>query len=187
MVSSAALPNGPLCGVVIANELLDNLPFRLFVFDGGWREVVVVRGRGEELAEDTMADRPGVVVASDAGSHGTRLPVQEQAAAWVSGMRQTLDEGTVIAFDYCTPATVELVGRPWRDWLRTYRSHGRGEHYLRNCGGQDITSQVCLDQLPSPSSVEVQADFLRRFGVDELVDEGRRAWSAGAARPISPP
>ncbi len=36
-------PGGP--GVVIANELLDNLPFRLAVFDGGWREAFVVDRR----------------------------------------------------------------------------------------------------------------------------------------------
>jgi hypothetical protein len=54
---------------------------------------------------------------------------------------------------------------------------------LRNCGGQDITAQVCLDQLPTPLSVHTQAEFLRNFGIDELVDEGRRRWSEAAARP----
>ncbi len=37
-------------GVVIANELLDNLPFRLAVFDGGWREVTVSLGRAGRAA-----------------------------------------------------------------------------------------------------------------------------------------
>src|SRR5262245_8819917 len=40
--SVAALPRGPIDGVVMANELLDNLPFRLVVFDGAWREAFVV-------------------------------------------------------------------------------------------------------------------------------------------------
>ncbi|NMD25723.1 MAG: hypothetical protein GYA65_16230, partial [Actinobacteria bacterium] len=39
--SQAELPSVPFRGVVIANELLDNLPFRLAVFDGGWREAMV--------------------------------------------------------------------------------------------------------------------------------------------------
>jgi SAM-dependent MidA family methyltransferase len=178
------MPSHVEFGVIIANELLDNLPFRLAVFDGGWREVVVIRGRGQELAEGTVPCNAEWSSWLPAGvPHGTRLPVQDQAAACVSNMLQVLDEGSVLAFDYCTPTTAALVGQPWRDWLRTYRSHGRGEHYLRNCGGQDITAQVCLDQLPSPLSVETQAEFLGRFGIDELVEEGRRAWSAGAARP----
>ncbi|HZX54930.1 MAG TPA: SAM-dependent methyltransferase [Ilumatobacteraceae bacterium] len=184
VASPAAIPRRVAFGVIIANELLDNLPFRLAVFDGGWREVVVVRGRGQELAEGTVPSRPEWSSWLPARvPHGTRLPVQEEAARCVSSMLQVLEEGSVIAFDYCTPTTAALVGQPWRDWLRTYRAHGRGEHYLRNCGGQDITAQVCLDQLPPSFSVEAQAEFLRRFGIDELVDEGRRAWSEGAARP----
>ena len=42
----------------------------------------------------------------------------------------------------------------------------RGEHYLRLPGEQDITAQVCIDQLPVPSRIEVQTSFLRRFGID---------------------
>ncbi len=94
-----------------------------------------------------------------------------------------LRQGSVIAFDYCTTATAELIGRPWREWLRTYRDQGRGEHYLRNPGLQDITAQVCVDQLPPPTAIELQAEFLCRWGIDELVDEGRQAWSVAAARP----
>ena len=38
-------------GVVIANELLDNLPFRLAVFDGAWREAYVDTSRDGTLTE----------------------------------------------------------------------------------------------------------------------------------------
>jgi len=181
--SVSVMPSRVDFGVIVANELLDNLPFRLAVFDGEWREVVVVKGRGQELMEDTVGRSPEWEWLPTRAPHGTRLPVQDEAAAWVTNAVQILDEGAVIAFDYCTPTTADLVGRSWRDWLRTYRSHGRGEHYLRNCGGQDITAQVCLDQLPPPLTVETQEEFLRRLGIDELVDEGRRRWSAAAARP----
>ena len=39
-----------------------------------------------------------------------------------------------------------------------------------------------LDQLPEPDVVRSQAQFLQRLGIDELVDEGRQAWAAAAAR-----
>jgi hypothetical protein len=42
---------------------------------------------------------------------------------------------------------------------------------------------VCLDQLPVASAVRPQAQFLRRWGIDELVAEGRAAWTAAAAAP----
>lgn len=170
-------------GVVIANELLDNLPFRLAVFDGSWREVVVSLGRDEELVESTVAADPGWTWLPASPPHGTRLPVQEQASAWVSSTRLQLCQGAVLVLDYCTSRTAELVGQPWRNWLRTYRGHDRGEHYLRRPGQQDITAQVCVDQLPEPRMVEPQIEFLRRCGIDELVEAGRRAWTAAAARP----
>ena len=41
VISRAELPEAPFDGMIIANELLDNLPFRLAVFDDGWREALV--------------------------------------------------------------------------------------------------------------------------------------------------
>ena len=174
---------GEISGVVIANELLDNLPFRLAVFDGGWREVMVSLGRGSELEEQAVAADPAWGWLPTRATHGARLPIQDHAAAWVAAARRSLSHGSVVVFDYCTPRTATLAGVPWRDWLRTYRGHGRGQHYLSEPGSQDITAQVCLDQLPSPIAVESQSDFLRRSGIDELVDVGQRAWATAAAQP----
>ena len=50
-------------------------------------------------------------------------------------------------------------------------------------GDQDITADVALDQLPEPDVVRSQAQFLHRWGIDELVAEGRRAWAEAAAAP----
>ena len=44
--------------------------------------------------------------------------------------------------------------------------------------------EVCVDQLAAvrpPTSERTQADFLRAHGIDELVAEGRRAWTGGGA------
>ena len=50
-------------------------------------------------------------------------------------------------------------------------------------GDQDITADVALDQLPEPDVVRSQAQFLHRWGIDELVDRGpsRRGREAAAA------
>jgi SAM-dependent MidA family methyltransferase len=176
-------PSPPMTGVVIANELLDNLPFRLAVFDGGWREAVVSVGSGGGFEEGTLAPDPSWEWLPSGAAHGTRLPLQVDAARWVGAAQQSLRRGSVVVFDYCTPSTAGLAGQPWREWLRTYRAHGRGQHYLREPGTQDITAQVCLDQLPAATVVESQTEFLRRWGIDDLVEDGRRAWDAAAARP----
>src|SRR5205823_2663918 len=73
--------------------------------------------------------------------------------------------------------------QPWRQWLRTYRGHERGEHPLRHPGTQDITCEVALDQLAGvaePDAVRTQAQFLALHGIDALVAEGRDGWSERA-------
>jgi SAM-dependent MidA family methyltransferase len=186
--SSGEWPTGPFTGVVVANELLDNMPFRLFVFDGMWREAFVIAsadGRFAEVLHDI--DGPVPACLPPTAAHGARVPVQDAAGAALAAAHRMLTAGRVVIVDYCTPATGLLAQRPWREWLRTYRGHERGEHYLRSPGLQDVTVEVAIDQLVSavaePDAVRSQSQFLQRWGIDALVDEGRREWEANAARP----
>ncbi len=184
VTSSATLPTAPFDGVVIANELLDNLPFRLAVFDVGWREAFVdldADGRYVEVLSAPFDPAPTTLPATAA--FGARAPLVDRAAAFVGDARTLVCRGSVVVFDYATARTAQLAARPWREWLRTYRNNERGDHYLAAPGTQDITIDVPLDQLPEPDAVRTQAQFLGRWGIDELVDEGRRVWSEQAARP----
>jgi SAM-dependent MidA family methyltransferase len=173
---------GAFDGVVVANELLDNLPFRLAVFDGGWLEAFVDLAPDGRLVEVLRPFEEVPACLPPVAPHGARAPVQDEAAAWVASAVGAVRQGRVLVFDYAR-TTAEMAARPWREWLRTYRGHERGVHYLAEPGGQDITADVALDQLPRPDDVTTQAEFLRRHGLDELVEEGRRLWQAGAAAP----
>lgn len=183
VTSVAHPPTEPFRGVVLANELLDNLPFRLLVFDGGWREAFVARA-GDRFVEVLVPFHDALPPNLPADvPHGARLPVLDAAASWVADARRSLVAGAVLVVDYVTPRSAELVSDPWRNWLRTYRGHERGGHYLTTPGEQDITVQVPLDQLPEPDAVRTQAQFLKRWGIDDLVAEGRAAWEAASAAP----
>lgn len=182
--SVAELPTAIECGVVVANELLDNLPFRLFVFDGGWREAHVKVDDDENFVEVLVDRSESPRFFPSTAPHGTRLPLQVEAANWVKTASGLLGKGRVVMIDYCTMSTAELVSMPWREWLRTYRQQGRGTHYLRDVGLQDITTQVCVDQLElDGASVSTQRDFLVRHGLGDLIDEGRQYWDAHRANP----
>ncbi len=179
------LPDRPITGVVLANELLDNLPFDLAVFDGAWREAHVAADRDrfvevlvpmDEVRDFLPANPP----------HGARAPIQTGVRNWLRQAAEILEDGRILLFDYCTPVTAQAALSPWREWLRTYVGHERGGHYLLRPGEQDITNQVMIDQLSrvvEPEAVRTQAQFLQLWGIDELVDEGRRVWEANAARP----
>lgn len=184
VVSVADLPEGPAPGIVFANELLDNLPFRLFVHDGGWCESWVAYEAGRFV--EVLRRGPAPLPLPEDVPLGSRVPVQERAADFVARVRRIASPGAVVLVDYCSPDTASLAARPWREWLRTYRRHERGGHYLAEPGSQDVTCEVCLDQVLSGvdgATVQSQAEWLRGLGIDELVAEGRRAWGAAAATP----
>ena len=194
-VSLAELPRvaGPV--VVLANELLDNLPFGLAHWDGrSWCEVRVDwsdapgagRGRFVErlvpLDDERSALLDRLVPTSDLAA-GVRVPLQDAACRWLRDALAVAGHGgRGVAVDYGT-TTAALAARPQGEWLRTYRGHARGGGYLDALGGQDVTTEVALDQLAlvrTPSSDVSQADWLRSHGLDDLVADARAAWSARA-------
>jgi SAM-dependent MidA family methyltransferase len=85
----------------------------------------------------------------------------------------------VVAVDYAD-RTPSLARRPWLEWVRTYRAHGRGGHPLEAPGTQDVTCEVAVDQLAvlvrPPDADRSQAEWLRAWGIDELVAEARATW-----------
>jgi SAM-dependent MidA family methyltransferase len=101
-------------------------------------------------------------------------------------MSQKLSRGRVLVFDYCSESTSEIAVTPWREWLRTYKDHDRGVHYLIEPGTQDITTQVMIDQLMMtvPAlSVTQQSEWLHTWGIDELVSEGSSYWEQHKSAP----
>jgi SAM-dependent MidA family methyltransferase len=174
--SRETMPDGLITGVILANELLDNLPFRLFVFDGMWMEAFVSQASGGQFAE--VLRTPDVVPSClpQIAPLGSRAPIQDAAASWVRDTLSKVNQGRLLLFDYCSSSTADIALTPWREWLRTYRDQGRGTHYLANPGSQDITAQVILDQLPVGVNMSTQAEFLKQWGIDELVHEGNAYW-----------
>ena len=171
--------------VVLANELLDNLPFDVFeMTDDGWAELRVAM-RGEDLVGVLVPTFPEPIdrLAPDAPL-GARVPVQRAACDWLrSALALAGVDGRVVVFDYGT-STADLASRPVEEWLRTYRAHQRGGHPLEHLGEQDITVEVALDQLAevhAPVSDLSQAEWLTEHGIRELVEEGRRVWNERAS------
>lgn len=184
VASMAQVPGGPIVGVVVMNELLDNRPFRLAVFDDGWREAYVglsAHGTFEEILSAPFDPVPDVLPPN--ARIGARAPLVDSARSMIESLVGIVERGSVLAVDYGVPLTAELAVRPWRDWLRTYRGNDRGTHYLTEVGRQDITIDVPFDQLPEPDTVRSQTQFLQLHGITELVEQGRRVWAEQAARP----
>lgn len=179
VISRADLPRLPGPCVVLANELLDNLPFGLVERTvEGWADVRVGDVDGA-LVEVLVPVVDGPALDAPVGA---RIPQQDAACAWLQdALALAGPGGRVLAFDYAT-TTADLAARPWTEWVRTYRQHERGGPVLEALGSQDITCEVAVDQLGvAPTADRSQAEWLRAHGIDDLVEEGRRIWQERAA------
>ncbi len=184
--SLSEMPSTQFIGVVLANELLDNIPFRLVEKSAaGWSEVRVTQdasGFIEMLVPcDFTTSELASILAPDA-QMGARIPLQGDAAEWVTTALGLIDQGSLLVVDYGV-STSELSTRPQSEWLRTYAAHGRSGSPLEHPGSNDITTEVGLDQIQRgqpASSVTTQAQWLADHGINQLVDEGRRQWDERA-------
>ena len=141
---SSALPDR-IRGVVIANELIDNLPMALAQrVEGGWRERWVGVD-GEGLAMIDTAARADVLewLTAYAGDvpEGGWVEVQLAAGSWLRDVLHRLEAGSVMVFDY-GDTSENLIPRRQDGTIRTYRAHHLGPHPLDEPGETDITADV---------------------------------------------
>jgi SAM-dependent MidA family methyltransferase len=185
--SSAIAPNG-ITGVILANELLDNLAFDIVRHDGAGNFERLDVHHAEDGLEFVVA--PTEVPASLApvlasAAVGEWMPLQEDAVRWLMAAMDRLGRGVVIAIDYGA-STAEIAARPNMGWLRTFVGQERGGHPLDTPGSCDITSDVAVDQLGAaiaPTVIATQRQVLKRLGIDQLVEEGRKIWTEKASAP----
>ena len=192
------LPAGPVAGVVIANELADNLPFRIVERTAdGWNEIRVAE-EGRSFAEIALPADDGLAARADRLTNGlelpagARIPVPTALPEWLRSAAAMLRRGVVVVADYAAPVE-ELAARGQAGWLRTYRAQRLGGPPLDHPGSQDITADVPVEALRragaaaglSVLSETTQAEWLRSLGIDELVGEARSAWHGRTANDLA--
>jgi SAM-dependent MidA family methyltransferase len=185
------LPALPIRGVLLANELLDNLPVRIVErSDDGWNEVRVGVDADESgfvevvvAAPAALATEADAVAAGHAVPEGARLPVPEALADWLEQAARLVQRGDAILLDYAADLR-SLLERGQTGWLRTYREHQRAGSCLDAPGEHDITCDVPVEYLLAVArraGFDVaddasQAEWLAGLGIAELVEEGAATW-----------
>ncbi|MFT7475959.1 MAG: SAM-dependent MidA family methyltransferase [Verrucomicrobiales bacterium] len=172
----AALIGQGIVGVVLANELLDNLAFTPLVRVGSElvQLDVSVTADGDLISvPGRLCDQPGLF---EGGIDAAVL--QTEASAWLSRMRDSVTRGRIVVLDYARLSSERVE-------VRTYAGHGRAGDPLEALGTKDITVDVDLAQLQASAGVattiSTQAHWLGAHGLMELVADGRRSWAEGAA------
>ncbi len=116
-------------GVIVANELADNLPAAVAVRTAdGWEEEAVAIV-GDRLGPVRVAARPEVAAWAERFAPGlpagSRVEVQLGAAQWLRSALQTIAAGAVVMIDYGDTAD-GLRHRRAQGTVRTYRAHHLG-------------------------------------------------------------
>ena len=163
-------------GVVIANELFDALPVRLFDAGGRGPVEVLVRWDGEQFVETA-----GSVASIDDAPERGRFEVNSHAFGLMEGLCRLVREGAVLVFDYGYPQE-EL----WAEWrtagtLLCFYRHTAHEDPYRHVGEQDLTTHVNFSELAAAAEdagmdvqpLVSQSTFLYALGLQALVEAAR--------------
>jgi SAM-dependent MidA family methyltransferase len=197
------LPDRPIRGVILANEVLDALPCRRFMLSGGR-----VRELGVALEEDGAIlerDRaPDEALASACAALLGELPAPLpdgysselclRIAPWIAGIGECLGRGLLLLFDYGLPRAHYYHPQRTSGTLRChFKQRVHDDPYI-NIGVQDITAWVDFTPVAaaaaacglSVSGFCTQAAFLLATGMEQLLAEStdplEHARLAGEAR-----
>lgn len=194
VVSSIADLPSRFRGVVLANELIDNLPMAVAQrTTEGWRERWVGVD-GEVLVWVDAYPRSEVVDWLDAFAGEVDVEgwveVQLQARQWLIDVLGRIVAGSLLLFDY-GDTKEGLASRRPQGTLRTYRNHHLGPDPLEEPGRTDITADVNFSALVETAlslprtdvSLIRQEEFLSDLGLADRLEDLRRSELSMAADP----
>lgn len=159
--------------LVIANELLDALPFHRLIHRGGWLELLV-DWSGERGFHDSLSDLSDPSLPPPCGvpaPDGLVAEVSPARAEMIGALAERLGGGCMLLLDYGYPRRELYAHRHRHGTLATARRHVPGDDPYSRPGEQDITAHIDLDQVReaaaaaglTPAPVFTQADWLGRL------------------------
>ena len=194
------LPERPIRGVVLANEVLDALPCQRFVVAPSILEL------GVSVEGDAFVERaapPDEMLAAACGALLAELPqplvpgytseMCLRLEPWLASVGERLERGLILLFDYGLPRSHYYHPQRVSGTLRChFKQRAHDDPYI-NVGVQDITAWVDFTRVAEAavaSGLEVrgfstQAAFLLATGIErfvaeatEIVEQTRRAGEA---------
>jgi SAM-dependent MidA family methyltransferase len=204
------LPDQPLHGVVVANEVLDALPVRRFVWRAGEvRELGVGCGTGELPFEEREArSEPALQEACTSLMRELPYPLPDgytselclRVNPWIATIAACLERGVLLLFDYGLPRAHYYHPQRETGTLRCHFKQRAHDNPYINVGVQDITAWVDFTRVADAalaSGLDVrgfttQAAFLLATGIEQFAAEAvadpvQHARVAGEARRLLMP
>jgi SAM-dependent MidA family methyltransferase len=194
------LPEEPMHGVMLANEVLDALPCaRFVVHDTRVRSLGVAMGADggfierEAFADELLVRYAQPLVREFQLADGYRSEVCWRIEPWIAGVRQCLEQGAILLIDYGLPRAQYYHPQRIDGTLRCHFKHRAHNDPLILVGVQDISSWVDFTRVAEAGEAAglelcgftTQAGFLIGSGIEELLladaDDLTRARRTGEA------
>jgi SAM-dependent MidA family methyltransferase len=177
----ASIDDIPVGGdaVIVANEVLDNMPAALARrTETGWIEIGIGL-EDDELVLVELHAREDVKVWCDNivgdAPPGTTVSVQLAVSEWIARIFEHFGEVAMCFIDYGARSE-ELVARDVASVVRTYREHESGIDWLQHPGETDITVDVNVDgvlkaiaRAGREARLLSQREFALENGIGELI------------------
>jgi SAM-dependent MidA family methyltransferase len=198
------LPEQPLRGVILANEVLDALPCRRFVLragrvrelgvasDSAAARIIEREGEPDEALRDAVAALLQELPQPLSDGYSSELCLR--ASPWIGGVGACLERGAILLFDYGLPRSHYYHPQRTSGTLRCHFKQRAHDDPTLNIGVQDITAWVdftrvaeaALDGGLEVSGFATQTAFLLALGIEQDVagvsDPLEQARLAGEAR-----
>jgi SAM-dependent MidA family methyltransferase len=193
------LPATPTRGVLLANEVLDALPFeRVVVRDGSVLPLgVSLDATGEFVASEGRADAELAVAGArllaslpHSLPHGYVSELALRIPAWIASAADCLEHGVALLFDYGLPAAHLYHPQRTQGTLRCHFRHTAHDDPFVNVGLQDITAWVDFTAVAHAAvharldvlGFTTQAAFLLGTGIESLVADAEGDLRSRVAR-----
>lgn len=165
---------GPIVGCVIANEILDNVPFHRLREREGRIVEVLVGIEADHLVEVEGGASPDVTqMLTRPLATAEERPVSPDSVSIIREIAANLDRGYAFLFDY------GFVSGEAPGPVHAYRGHRVLHEVLEDPGSRDVTAAVDLDAVAATAGeagLQVWGPVTQR---DALLALGYRLWSAG--------
>lgn len=137
----ASLPPQP--GYLVANEVLDALPFHLVeYFEDGWHEIGVSLSQDELFEWHDLGPAPAITDTLPARPVGYRTEIRPDFPGFLKPLIQAIQPGRMLWIDYGFERDDYYAESRTTGTLRTFKNHKAGEEPLEAPGTQDITAHV---------------------------------------------
>jgi SAM-dependent MidA family methyltransferase len=161
-ISFEQLAAAPVCGVLLAHEVLDALAVERIVWDGTtWRQQLVVLQEGAEAGPSLRLEAGGPLEpqCAEALQALTLLPpsplrppgwcteLHPGLQPWLTQAAAALEAGPLLVIDYALEAWRYYAPQRPAGTLLAYRAQAAGADPLQDPGQADLTAHLCIDSL----------------------------------------